>query len=217
MSRRVAALLAFAVLVPASVASVASADHENARGEEICPKEAADNVWPDNPIPDGVIGCTDNELVSPGAHAEITSLEVTTDSCTQDPVLCEVTIEAEAEHWAHQWNSDGQLTVRVVGPTGQSVGYDECSLPFEFRETCHTSVTLEHLAPTEELDTPTYDHEGWPPLDLVVNPQTFCVLAYAQTTPWGTEGHNDEQDEDPARDLRGTCVDVDQDQFNAVP
>lgn len=216
MTRRLAALLAIAVLVPASLATVASADHENARGEEICPKQAVDNIWSDNPSPD-VVGCTDNELVAPGAHAAITILDVTTDSCTQDPVLCEVTIEAEAEHWAHQWNSKGELSVRVVGPTGQSVGYDECNMPYQFRETCHTSVSLEHLAPSEELDTPTYEHEGWPRADLVLDPQTFCVLAYAQTTPWGTEGYNDERDEDPARDVKGTCVDVGQHQFNALP
>lgn len=217
MKRHRAALLALALLVPVSVATTATADHERAIGEEICPQDAIDNIWPDNPIPD-IDDCRDNEFTAPGAHAKIQRLELTTISCTEEPVLCEIEVDAETEHWAWRPRSTGELRVRAVGPTGTTMGFDECETGGQFRGTCTTRVTFEHLAPTEEIEEAEVTYDPSPQAGATVSPGAFCVQAFAKTTPHGATGlENDEQDEDPARDMAGTCVEVDQHWYNGLP
>jgi hypothetical protein len=214
--RTLAWLLALGMLVPVSIAGVAGADHDNSDLAQFCPRDHVEARNADNQVMDKSQACIDNELVAPGAHAEILDLELETQSCEQGNAVCEVTVDVTAEHWAHRPASSGHLQVQAVGPTGATVAEDACETPWEFRSECDTQVTFDHVAPTEPLQHEA-EVDAWATPELVVSPQSFCVLALAETTPDGTEDTGDEQDEDTARDLDSTCLTADQHRFNGLP
>jgi hypothetical protein len=215
LKRCLACSLVLALAIPAGLAPGVGADHERADAQQVCPLTPFEDLIPDE-VPE-IEDCRDNDLTAPGAHAVVTNLSVESEGCTTGPALCEVTVTAEAEHWAWRPQPDTDLELRVVGPTGVAEAEDQCQTPWEFRSTCYTQASTDYLAPTEPIDAEV-EPDAWPAPDAVASPQTFCAIAIAETEPVGATGEaNDEQDEDTARDMRGTCFEIDQNTFNGLP
>lgn len=214
--RRLAWLIVGALMASTASLGGASADHDGAQVEEICSEDVRDQLNP----PDAVreVGlCVDNELAAPGAHVEIEAIEIFVDGCTAKLAFCDLQIQVSADHWAHRPKSVGELEVRTISPLGINSGSDTCRTPEgTWNAWCDSGVWMDAVAPISPFEITRVRHDR-PPLEVDARPGPFCVQIFAKTTPAGTEGENDERDEDPARDWAGTCISVEGHGFNGLP